>query len=336
MGANALKGFGLGIATLGGEVGKGMMADTVERKRQESEARKEASLERRWRAELEASKAEREAGRAFEAGERGKDRTFRENESEKDRKQRESEEAGRNSRTDRQLELAERRSLTSELSDVRQQVSSNLQNLSMQAMRAAQKLEETMTGDKLKAAKAQLESQYNTAFKNIVSQGNAQHEQVLKAYPELGEQVAITFDETQFDGFNLTQPDPKVDPGAGNPPPPGSKTDPVTGKIVVLPEEGEGLFQQGFDLGAASFTAGYKNPDRMAAVQSADLNMDFGNYSKLDKLVEGAGRTVGRGVGALDSLYDSSVGLFTQTPAERKAIEQGKKHAMDVTFNRYK
>jgi hypothetical protein len=252
MGANALKGFGLGIATLGGEVGKGMMADTVERKRQESEARKEASLERRWRAELEASKAEREAGRAFEAGERGKDRTFRENESAKDRKQRESEEAGRNSRTDRQIDLAERRSLTSELSDVRQQVGTRLNALNMKAMQQAQKLQETLTGPALDKATAELESQYKQAFAQITELGQAQHQQVLNAYGDLGKQVAesMSYNAPTQDDMGLFAPIGGEGAGTGtdNPPPKAGEVDPSTGKIVELPESGLSL-SSGFDAG---------------------------------------------------------------------------------------
>ena len=300
MGANALKGFGLGIATLGGEVGKGMMADTVERKRQESEARKEASLERRWRAELEASKAEREAGRAFEAGERGKDRTFRENESAKDRKQREAEEAGRNSRTDRQLELAERRSLTSELSDVQQQVGTRLNALNMKAMQQAQKLQETLTGPALDKATAELESQYKQAFAQITELGQAQHQQVLNAYGDLGKQVAesMSYNAPTQDDMGLFAPIGGEGAGTGtdNPPPKSGTVDPVTGKVVEMPDSFS--FGPVFDI--ARKTASGQVPVAQSLEQAKSLYER--PKSVVDMVTVPAGALGGMVVGGLENV----------------------------------
>jgi hypothetical protein len=306
MGANALKGFGLGIATLGGEVGKGMMADTVERKRQESEARKEASLERRWRAELEASKAEREAGRTFEAGERDKDRTFRSGESEKDRKQRESEEAGRNSRTDRQLELAERRSLTAELSDVRQQVGTRLNALNMKAMQQMQKLQETKVGADLEKATAELESQYKQAFSQITELGQAQHQQVLNAYGDLGKQVAesMSYNQPEQDEMGLFSPtggDTK-DAGTGNPPPKSGTVDPVTGKVVEMPDTNFS-FGGMFDIGMNVATGKMTRAEADAAAQA--------RWNQPKSPVDYVAGPAGAIAGALTGLgKESTVGLW--------------------------
>ena len=265
MGANALKGFGLGLAAFGETLGKGMQADITARKAAEEEARKEAALERRWKAELTAKQEENKAERDLRAAEGAAQRElYRDMES------------GRNERLDkqigqqqRQLDLAERRSMVDDIDRVEQAGMNAAAKLQQDFIKKSQEAIELYPNEAERAKYVDgLVKQLNDTMGQINAQVQTRRQQVASAYGDAGLNYLkdITFEKGKGGLFPTELPgvetDPKADP----------KADPRGGKTVVLPGQGDAeAFSFGPVFDIARQTAAGEVPWRQSLAQAKEL-----------------------------------------------------------------
>lgn len=209
MASNWLRGLGSGIAATGEMVGRGMMADAQAKREQEAEARREASMERRWNKEMAISKTERAEDKAAREAERKAEFSQRDKERKDQLSQQKYAVDASNARTDKQLALMEKRSLVDDVNAVEQAGMSAIGSIQKQFLEKSQELIELYPDPAQRAAEVKkLDAQLRQAIDQVNTQVTARRQQVAGAYGDLGKEYLqnIEYAAPETGLFDVTTP----------------------------------------------------------------------------------------------------------------------------------